>query len=150
VGVSWDDAVLYAEWAGLRLPSESEWEYACRVGSKTRFYKGDSEEDLDRVGWYDKNSGERLFPVGEKGPNAFCLYDMHGNVWEWIEDDYHDNYQASPSDGKPWFDLPRSNSRVVRGGSYGVPSRVCRSASRSRNTKDHRYSVLGFRLARSI
>jgi formylglycine-generating enzyme required for sulfatase activity len=149
VGVSWEDAQRYAAWAGLRLPTEAEWEYACRAGTNTRFYAGDTEEDLEQVGWYYKNSGEQLHPVGEKDPNAFGLYDMHGNVWEWMEDDWHSDYKGAPEDGRAWIDDPRGAYRVVRGGSWYGDARDCRAANRSGNRPDGRSGDLGFRLARS-
>ncbi|KAB2832406.1 MAG: formylglycine-generating enzyme family protein, partial [Candidatus Brocadia sp.] len=134
VGVSWEDARHYAAWAGLRLPGEAEWEYACRAGSKTRYYSGDKDEDLARVGWYTKNSGGQLHAVGEKEPNGFGLYDMHGNVWEWIEDDWHDNYKGAPNDGRAWVDKRRGSDRVVRGGGWYGGAQGCRSAARSTAT----------------
>lgn len=150
VGVSWEDARIYAAWAGIRLPSEAEWEYACRVRSQTRFYNGDAEDDLDQVGWYRENSGNRVHPVGEKEPNAFGLYDMHGNVYEWVEDDWHDNYNSAPKDGQPWIDKPRGSVRVVRGGGWGYGARYCRSAYRSYDWPGGRGYDVGFRLARSV
>jgi formylglycine-generating enzyme required for sulfatase activity len=143
VGVSWNDAKRYAEWAGLRLPTEAEWEYACRAGTGTRFYTGDKEEDLDKAGWYHKNSGGQLHPVGEKVPNTFGLYDMHGNVWEWVEDDWHSNYDNAPNDGRAWVNKPRGARRVIRGGSWYYFARYCRSP-------DNRLYFLGFRLSRSV
>ena len=113
VGVSWNDARRFAEWAGLRLPSEAEWEYACRAGTGTRYYSGDDEKDLDRIGWYAGNSGGRLHSVGEKEPNDFGLYDMHGNIWEWVGDVWHDNYEGAPTDGSPWVEKPKGSDRVV-------------------------------------
>ena len=130
VGVSWEDARQYAEWAGLQLPSEAQWEYACRAGSQTAYCSGDKLEDLDRVGWYEGNSGDRLHPVGEKEPNEFGLYDMHGNVWEWVEDDWHDSYEGAPDDGSAWIDRPRGSGRVIRGGCWFHPAEGCRSAYR--------------------
>ena len=118
VGVSWHDAQAFAGWAGLQLPSEAQWEYACRAGTTTEYYTGDSETDLDRAGWYRGNSGGGLHPVGQKEPNAFGLYDMHGNVWEWVEDDWHNSYDGAPADGSPWLDSPRGSDRVLRGGSW--------------------------------
>jgi formylglycine-generating enzyme required for sulfatase activity len=149
VGVSWENAQRYAAWAGLRLPTKAEWEYACRAGTHTRFYTGDKEKDLDRAGWYEKNSKYQLHPVGEKEPNAFGLYDMHGNVWEWVEDDWHDDYKGAPDDGRAWVDDPRGASRVVRGGGWGGPAGGCRSAVRLDYSPDRRGNYLGFRLARS-
>ncbi len=150
VGVSWKDAIRYAKWVGTRLPSEAEWEYACRAGSQTRYYNGETENDLGRVGWYVGNSEDKLHPVGEKEPNAFGLYDMHGNVFEWVEDDDHDNYEGAPNDGKAWIDNPRGSNRVIRGGGWYNGARNCRSAFRSYGEPDVRYVLVGFRLARSV
>jgi formylglycine-generating enzyme required for sulfatase activity len=150
VGVSWDDAQRYATWAGLRLPSEAEWEYACRANTNTRYYTGDTEKDLDRAGWYDENSGEELHPVGEKEPNNCGLYDMHGNVFEWVEDDWHDNYKGAPDDGRAWVDDPRCAYRVMRGGSWSYDAIDCRSAGRDYDRPGNRGYYVGFRLSRSV
>ena len=149
VGVSWENAQRYAEWAGLRLPSEAEWEYACRAGTQTRYYTGDTEKELDRAGWYDENSGDKLHPVGEKEPNGFGLYDMHGSVLEWVEDDWHENYDGAPEDGRAWIDEPRGAYRVIRGGSWNLNARFCRSATRDNYAPGLRDGLVGFRLARS-
>ena len=143
------------ERGGLRLPSEAEWEYACRAGSKTRYYSGDTDADLDRVGWYYGNSGLQLHTVGEKEPNAFGLYDMHGNVWEWVEDDWHGNYKGAPDDGqalvdKSWLGKKQVSDRVLRGGSWFGDARFCRSAGRGNFAPGGRGDLVGFRLARSV
>jgi len=118
--VSWENAQRFIEKLnGLekakvyRLPTEAEWEYACRAGTNTHFYTGDTDKDLDQAGWYSKNSGGRTHPVGEKKPNAWGLYDMHGNLWEWVEDDWHDNYGGAPDDESAWIDNPRGSYRVI-------------------------------------
>ncbi|MFN7955852.1 MAG: SUMF1/EgtB/PvdO family nonheme iron enzyme [bacterium] len=148
VGVSWHEARAYADWARLRLPTEAEWEYACRAGTTTRYSSGDSEADLDRVGWYDTNSGGALHPVGEKEPNAFGLFDMHGNVWEWVEDDWHGDYRGAPTDGRAWIESPRGARRVLRGGSFANSARFARAAYRL-VAPGGRRGYRGFRLARS-
>ena len=148
VGVSWEDAGQYAKWAGLRLPTEAEWEYACRANTRTRYYQGDKEEDLARAGWYGGNSGNNLHPVGEKEPNSFGLYDMHGNVWEWVEDDKHGNYEKAPNDGSAWIDSPRGSPRVIRGGGWLDYARRCRSAVRGVLPPGYRGRFVGFRLSR--
>lgn len=146
VGVSWDDAVKYAEWAGLQLPKEAQWEYACRSGTTTRYYTGDTKEDLARAGWYIGNSDNKLHPVGEKEPNPWGLYDMHGNVWEWCHDWYDGNYYADSPSVDPAGPDTGAN-RVFRGGSWGGVAAVCRSAYRSWGRPDFRSDSLGFRLA---
>ncbi len=150
VFVSWDDAQKFAQWAGLRLPSEAEWEYACRAGTTTRYYSGDSEDDLNKVGWCSFNSGEKLHSVGEKEPNTFGLYDMHGNVWEWVEDDWHTDYKRAPKDGSAWVGRKRGTERVMRGGSWASSDRDCRSSSRDGFTPEAYNLGLGFRLAKSL
>jgi formylglycine-generating enzyme required for sulfatase activity len=108
-----------------RLPSEAEWEYACRAGT-TNDYAG----DLDAMGWYDKNSERKTHAVGQKQPNAFGLYDLHGNVWEWCEDWYHDNYNGAPTDGSAWLGGGEQKKRVLRGGSWVNHANSLRSAQR--------------------
>jgi formylglycine-generating enzyme required for sulfatase activity len=132
-----------------RLPSEAEWEYACRAGT-TGEYSG----DLDAMAWYGKNSGGKTHPVGSKQPNAFGLFDMHGNVWEWVQDWYHNTYQpnsgSAPTDGSAWLawvgpDKPKV--RVVRGGSWKDKAQFCRSAYRFRFDPDWRiFSYVGLRV----
>jgi formylglycine-generating enzyme required for sulfatase activity len=150
--ISWNDAQEFIEklnrkekGAQYRLPTEAEWEYACRAGTETRFYTGDSEEDLDRAGWYDENSDEKTHPVGRKEPNGFGLYDMHGNVWEWCQDWYGEYPTKSVIDPKGPSSGPY---RVLRGGSWFRFGRVVRSARRSRNAPSERNRYLGLRLAR--
>ena len=146
VGVSWYDAQKFAEWIGGRLPSEAEWEYACRAGTTTRFYNGDTEKDLDRAAWYRKNSGDKTHPVGEKEPNSFGIYDILGNVWEWCEDDWYENYENAPADGSAWKNNPRKDRRVLRGGSLLDSSVDVRCAARDRNLPDYWNFYWGFRL----
>lgn len=147
VGVSWEDARAYRPLA--RLPSEAEWDYACRAGMPTRFHSGDGQADLKRVGWYATNSKGRPHPVGEKELNAFWLYDMHGNVWEWVEDGWHFNYKDAPDDERAWIGDPRPANSNLRGGCWHVDSNVCRSASHTNLSPDYRNNGVGFRLARS-
>ena len=157
--VSWDDcqefikklnaAVGAQHAAPLRLPSEAEWEYACRAGTRTRFYSGDADGDLDRVGWFSSDSGSTTHPVGKKAPNAWGLYDMHGNVWEWCEDEWHDNFQGAPADGSAWLQGGNGAFRVLRGGSWLHFAYYCRSALRGRFVPSSRYYRIGCRLVLS-
>jgi formylglycine-generating enzyme required for sulfatase activity len=102
---------------------------------------------LDRIGWYEENSGGKLHPVGEKKPNKFCLYDMHGNIWEWVEDDWRDRYYRAPDDGGARIDVPRDKSRVVHGGNWYYSTWYCRSTFRMGDGPFSRYAFPGFRLA---
>ena len=161
INVSWDEAKAYAEWLAevtkqpFRLPTEAEWEYAARAGSKTHYWWGDDIRQDGKV-WAncadcgDEGTGKRTMPVGAFPANPFGLYDMHGNVWEWVEDDWHDTYDTAPDDGQGWIDDPRGTLRVVRGGCWFNVAQDCRSATRSRVTPVFRYISFGFRLARSV
>jgi formylglycine-generating enzyme required for sulfatase activity len=114
----------------FRLPSEAEWEYACRAGTRTRFHTGDTTEGLVRAAWFVDNSDHRTHPVGKRAPNPWGLYDMHGNVYEWCQDSLHHSYEGAPSDGSAWVDNPEGGIRIVRGGGFRTSAVSCRSASR--------------------
>jgi formylglycine-generating enzyme required for sulfatase activity len=172
VNVSWTDAVAFCKWLSrkegeiYRLPTEAEWEYACRAGTTTRYYSGDDPETLAKVGnvadaaakaqfpdwiWTIKANDGYVFtaPVGKFKPNAFGLYDMHGNAWQWCADWYGaEYYTASPADDPAGPDS--GNGRVLRGGSWDSRPDVIRSAARGRGSPDFRldYSA-GFRVART-
>jgi formylglycine-generating enzyme required for sulfatase activity len=156
INVSWDDAKQYVAWLskmtgkGYRLLTEAEWEYAARAGSQTRFSFGDDEALLDQYAWYKGNSENKTQPVGKKLANAFGLHDMHGNVYEWVEDPWHDNYRGAPTDGSAWMKDGNESRRVVRGGSWGNSPRILRAAYRSSDFTDIRDNDRGFRVARTL
>ena len=151
--VSWNDADRFCQELSrklsqeiISLPSESQWEYACRGGTDTRYFFGDDAAQLGNYAWYYGNSGNETHPVKQKKPNAWGLYDMHGNVWEWCADQWHDNYQGAPTDGSAWLSSDESKARLLRGGSWINAAKYCRSASRAPDTPDNRYNSLGFRV----
>ena len=152
--VSWEDCQKFlarlnkmVEGGGFRLPTEAEWEYACRAGTQTAYSFGDDEEDLGEYAWYGANSGEQTQEVGKKKANAWGLYDMPGNVAEWCSD-WYGKYEFTA--GKVTVDPigPGSGvARVLRGGSWGFIPWDCRSAYRFRYSPDSRYYFNGFRVA---
>jgi formylglycine-generating enzyme len=129
----------------FRLPTEAEWEYAARGGNKSKGYKFSGSNNLDEVGWYDKNSENKTHPVAEKNPNELGIYDMSGNVWEWCQDKWHDNYNDAPDDGSAW-EIGDGSNRVCRGGSWNDSAQDCRVAFRSCDYPGRRFSFIGFRL----
>ncbi len=184
VCVSWQDARAYIAWLNrraqrggaasanrpYRLPSEAEWEYAARAGTTTKFFWGDDGTAAPAHAWFNTNSGcekvDGLFcdhgqthPVGAKPPNAFGLYDMAGNVWQWTEDCYDNSYAGIPADGRA-NEAPSSDPqakdgqgnclRVDRGSSWMFPAWLLRPATRERNPADYRNDIMGFRVARTL
>ncbi len=132
-----------------RLPTESEWEYAARGGNKSQRFKYSGSNKLKDVGWYSKNSYGETKPVGLKYPNELDLYDMSGNVWEWVEDNWHRKYDGAPNDGTARLAADRGSNRVLRGGSWYDGARYCRVSVRYSFDATDRYFYLGFRLALS-
>ncbi|MCA2691609.1 SUMF1/EgtB/PvdO family nonheme iron enzyme [Microcystis sp. M034S2] len=137
-----------------RLPSEAEWEYACRAGTTTPFYFGETitgelaNYDASKT-YAEEAKGEyrqQTTPVGQFPPNAFGLYDMHGNVWEWCADTWHDNYDGAPTDGSVWTENGNNNRSPMRGGSWYASPLSCRSAYRNYDTRRDVSIVYGFRV----
>lgn len=127
-----------------RLPTESEWEYACRAGSTRAFSFGNDETQINDYAWFEKNSGGKTHPVGKKKPNAWGLFDMHGNVWEWCLD-FYGNYPDGPVTDPTGF--PSGTSRVNRGGSWNISADLCRSPKRAMDNTNSWINTLGFRVA---
>ncbi len=126
----------------LTLPSEAQWEYACRAGSETAIYA----EELDAIAWYSDNSSRTTHPVGKKQSNAWGLYDMLGNVWEWCLDGRRTYHSTNETD--PLGSTEAGALRVMRGGSWSSEARICRSAARVWLPPDYDWDLLGFRCAR--
>ncbi|MFC1462532.1 SUMF1/EgtB/PvdO family nonheme iron enzyme [Verrucomicrobiota bacterium] len=175
VFVSWLDAARYCDWLrrksgkrpiygayygdagdsspidgrvqGYRLPTEAEWEYACRAGTTTKYYTGDAGASLNRAGWYQENSGGKTHPVGQKEPNMYGLYDMHGNVWEWCQDwygAYAGNTVVDPMGSRTGV------HGVLRGGCWSLRADDARCANREHNALINSYSSLGFRIVLTL
>ncbi|MEM6632801.1 MAG: formylglycine-generating enzyme family protein [Bacteroidota bacterium] len=155
--VSWEEAQAFIQklnnqvGKSYRLLTEAEWEYAARGGIYSEDYLYAGSDNLKEVGWYvGNNNPNGTKPVGQKLPNELGIYDMSGNVYEWCEDDYHDNYQGALKDGSAWLDQPsRGGLRVLRGGSWLGDARYCRVSYRNGGGPDFRDNYVGFRLALS-
>jgi formylglycine-generating enzyme required for sulfatase activity len=132
-----------------RLPSEAEWEYACRAGTQTRCFFGEDESKLDEYVWHAENAGNKTHVIGCKKPNPWGLYDINGNVWEWVQDEWHENYNGAPSDGSAWED-GSSPDHVSRGCSWLCNTGFCRSSGRFKRKTENRLANLGFRLVRKL
>ncbi len=151
--VSWKDARRFCRklrrktGKNVRLPTEAEWEYACRAGSTTLYHFGDDPTQLEQYAWYKANSGGKTHPVGEKKPNAWGLYDMHGNVWEWCRNRYGPKfYEKSrfkdPTGPNRWH----SSTRVLRGGSWNFSAYLARAATRLDDEPNLGSIMYGFRV----
>jgi formylglycine-generating enzyme required for sulfatase activity len=132
----------------IRLPSEAEWEYACRAGTATRFSFGDDVKDLGDFAWFTGNAKGNDPPVGVKKPNPWGLYDMHGYVWEWCLDAWRADYQNAPADGSP-VQADKAKKRTIRGGAWTEPADSCRSAFRVGAPVETRSAAIGLRCLRT-
>jgi formylglycine-generating enzyme required for sulfatase activity len=158
INVSFSDAKQYVGWLSqvtgkeYRLPTEAEWEYAARAGAKARYSWGDDlgTDNANCDGCGSQWDLQQTAPVGSFKPNGFGLYDMHGNVWEWVEDSWHDTYDGAPTDGSAWLRDGDPSYRVVRGGSWRNETAQIRAAIRARRNANVRFDTLGLRVARTI
>jgi formylglycine-generating enzyme required for sulfatase activity len=151
--VSWDDVQKFLQYLNAaypghnyRLPTEAEWEYAARGGTQTEFPFGDNDTGLDQYSWYVANASNTK-PVGQKSPNQFGLFDMHGNVWEWVEDCWNPTYFGAPTDGQAWI-IKDCVFRTLRGGSWINSAYSLRLAYRFGTFNSQKEDRYGFRVAR--
>ena len=160
--LSWSDAASFGEKlgalekgkssapVGYRLPTEQEWEFACRAGTTSKFWSGDTPEDLNAVAWTQANSERRTHVVGQLKPNPFRLFDVHGNVWEWVQDRWGQNDYANQTPATISTPQAKPDSRVLRGGDIFGFAPGCRSSHRYSYSADHNWSNIGFRMALSV
>lgn len=149
--VSWEEATNFVKRLNAlndgyiyRLPTEAEWEYACRAGTTGDYYA----DPVNNIGWSVENSGNTTHTIGGKQPNAFGLYDMSGNVSEWCQDVYHENYDGAPTNGSAWLSGGESQKRVLRGGGWFDRAVYLQSAGRFKDSSDYREVGIGFRSLR--
>ena len=153
--INWSDANKFCKKMStitkniVTLPTEAQWEYACRAGSSTVYCFGDDSSLLSDYAWYNDNSGEKTHSVGQKKPNALGLYDMHGNVWEWCQDWYDSDYYKNSTSVDP-KGRSTGSTRILRGGGWMSGPRDCRSAYRLGSDPDYRWYGIGFRVVLSV
>jgi formylglycine-generating enzyme required for sulfatase activity len=162
INVGWDLAQQYAAWLSkmtgqpYRLLTEAEWEYAARAGTTTAYYWGNEFSNKNAASamatysWSSEGSFQDDAPVGSFARNQFGLYDMAGNVWQWVQDCHHNDYNGAPTDGSAWIEGGNCNSRVVRGGSWNSSDRRLRSANRDTYAAGTQVNFLGFRVGRTL
>ena len=159
INVSWDDAKAYIDWLSrktgqnYRLLTEAEWEYVARAGTTTTYNVGNKitrkQAQFSETSW---GRAKKTVKVGSFQPNAFGLYDVHGNVWEWTEDCWHNSYENAPEDSSAWLEANGGNckTRILRGGSWFDIAQNLRSANRGRSNQSDRRNYIGFRIARTL
>lgn len=149
--LTWLSAVAYCKWLSeregrkFRLPTEAEWEYACRAGSQSKYCFGDDVRQIGAYAWYKENSERVTHAVGTKKPNAWGIYDMHGNIWEWCKDRYADNYEEVPTDGSAHL-VSSEKGMVLRGGAWSAMPDNLRSSRRINLGANSRNYFVGFRV----
>lgn len=154
--VTWQDVQSFIEKLNLlerstkyRLPSEAEWEYAARAGQKTRYFFADEVNALPQYAWFGQEDNVGTRPVSQRKPNPWGFYDIYGNVWEWVQDCWHDDYRGAPADARVWAGGDCS-IRMLRGGGWDSPASYARSAVRGSYAAELNDAANGFRLARSL
>jgi formylglycine-generating enzyme required for sulfatase activity len=159
INISWENAVDYADWLSqetgsrYRLPTESEWEYAARNKGEEHVWAGTSDTArLEDYAWFNSNSGGKTQPVGRKSPNGLGIYDMSGNVWEWVNDCWHDTYTDAPTDGSAWLETDGGNCdvRLKRGGGWKDSPDSLRTSFRNWYSSDTRSTLIGLRLVQEL
>ena len=148
------ETVTLLDGTGYRLPTEAQWEFACRAGTTTKYWSGDTDEELSRAGWFNGNASRRTHAVGELKANPFGLHDMHGNVWEWVQDAWEETYYEQFGN-QPAIDpngIPSNGSHVLKGGHWRSSASICRASSRTASTLAifRLQNCAGFRVALEV
>lgn len=150
--ITWHEATEFCDRLTLkfgrtfRLPTEAEWEYACRAGSTSPFFFDDTKDEIGDYAWYNENAAHHTHPVGQKRPNPWGLYDIIGNSWEWCQDNWHRTYDDAPQDGSAWLEQSVNECKLLRGASWNAFPGACRSTPRNRMHPNYRAFYYGLRV----